>query len=109
MVIETDVTKMLGIKKPILSAPMGPFYTTDLTIAVSENGGCGTLSHTNLFGKNSYKELKANMLKVVEHTDKPFGFNIRTARMQPEAPLLCRLIPKFIMGNPKLREQCVYA
>ena len=107
--IETDVTKMLGIKHPILGAPMGPFYTTKLTIAVSEAGGCGCLSHTNLFGKNSYKEMKANMLEVVEHTDKPFGFNIRTARMQPEAPLLCRLIPKFILSKPKLREQCIYA
>jgi len=107
--IETDVTKMLGIKVPILVAPMGPFYTTKLTIAVSEAGGCGVLSHTNLFGKNSYKEMKNNMLEVVEATDKPFGFNIRTARMQPEAPLLCRLIPRFIMSNPKLREQCVYA
>jgi enoyl-[acyl-carrier protein] reductase II len=53
--------------------------------------------------------MKNNMLEVVEHTDKPFGFNIRTARMQPDAPLLCRLIPKFIMDHPKIREQCVYA
>jgi len=28
MVIETNITNMLGIKHPILSAPMGPFYTT---------------------------------------------------------------------------------
>ncbi len=109
MVIETDVTRMLGIKHPIIGAPMGPFYTTKLSIAVSEAGGLGVLSHTNLFGKNPYKELKANLLEVVEHTDKPFGFNIRTARMQPEANMLCRLIPKFIKENPKLREQCVYA
>ncbi|TFF94660.1 MAG: hypothetical protein EU544_04195 [Promethearchaeota archaeon] len=109
MVIKTDVTEMLGIEKPILGAPMGPFYTTKLTIAVSEAGGCGTLSHTNLFGKSSLKELKSNMMEVVEHTDKPFGFNIRTARMQTDAKLLCRLIPKFIKDNPKLREQCIYA
>ncbi|MHA1758672.1 MAG: NAD(P)H-dependent flavin oxidoreductase [Promethearchaeota archaeon] len=109
MVIETDVTKLLGIKYPIIGAPMGPFYTTKLTIAVSEAGGCGVLSHTNLFGKNSYKVMKENMLEVIEHTDKPFGFNIRTARMQPDAKILCRLIPKFIMSNPKLREQCIYA
>ena len=107
--IETDVTKMLGIKHPILGAPMGPFYTTELTIAVSEAGGCGVLSHTNLFGKSSYKELKKNMLEVIEYTDKPFGFNIRTARLQPEAPLLCRLIPRVILNHPKLRDQVVYA
>jgi enoyl-[acyl-carrier protein] reductase II len=88
---------------------MGPFYTTELTIAVSEAGGLGVLSHTNLEGKDSLKEMQNNMLKVVEHTDKPFGFNIRTARMQPDAEMLCRRIPRFIMENQKLREQCVYA
>ena len=109
MVIETDVTKMLGIKHPILVAPMGPFYTTKLSIALSEAGGLGVLSHTNLFGKISLDEMKANMIEVIEHTDKPFGFNIRTARMQPDAQKLCREVPKFIMSNPKLREQVVYA
>ena len=49
------------------------------------------------------------MLEVVEQTDKPFGFNIRTSRMQPDAALLVRNIPRFIMGNQKLREQCIYA
>lgn len=109
MTIKTKLTEMLGIKYPILSAPMGPFYTTELTKAVSEAGGLGVLSHTNLEGKDSYKEMVKNMEAVVEYTDKPFGFNIRTARMQPDAPTLCRRIPRFIMKNPKVREQCVYA
>ena len=108
MVISTDVTKMLGIEKPILGAPMGPFYTTELTVAVSSAGGLGVLSHTNLLNKSSIDELMKNMEYVVEHTDKPFGFNIRTARMQPDAPTLCRKIPKFIMENPKIKEQCRY-
>jgi len=99
---------MFGIKYPILAAPMGPFYTTDLTIAVSEAGGLGVLSHTNLFGKSSLTEMKKNMEYVVEHTDKPFGFNIRTSRMQIDAPGLCRAIPRFINNNPKIKEQCRY-
>ena len=107
--IETDITKMFGIKYPIIAAPMGPFYTTELTIAVSEAGGLGVLSHTNLFGKSSLEEMKKNMLHVVEYTDKPFGFNIRTSRLQIDAPSLCRAIPRFIRNNPKLREQCIYA
>jgi len=109
LVIETSITKMFGIKYPIIAAPMGPFYTTELTIAVSEAGGLGVLSHTNLFGKSSLEEMKKNMLHVVEHTDKPFGFNIRTSRLQIDAPSLCRAIPRFIRNNPKLREQCIYA
>ena len=109
MVIKTNVTEMLGIEHPIVAAPMGPFYTTELCVAVSEAGGMGVLSHTNLYGKSSIEEMKKNMEYVVEHTDKPFGFNIRTARMQPDAPTLCRSIPKFIMKNQRIREQCRYA
>ncbi len=108
MVIKTNITEMLGIKHPILSAPMGPFYTTKLTVAVSEAGGLGVLSHISLHGKVGIDEMKKSMEYVVEHTDKPFGFNIRTARLQPDAIKFCRQLPKFIMENPKMKEQCVY-
>ncbi|MHA1257090.1 MAG: NAD(P)H-dependent flavin oxidoreductase [Promethearchaeota archaeon] len=109
MVIETNVTKLLGIKHPILGAPMAPYYTTELTVAVSEAGGLGVISHTGLLGKSTLNEMKSNMEYVVEHTDKNFGFNIKTTRMQIDAPSLCRAIPKFIMNNPKIKEQCIYA
>ena len=108
MGLKTNITEMFGIKHPIIAAPMGPFYTTELTIAVSEAGGLGVLSHTNLFGKSSLSEMKKDMEYVVEHTDKPFGFNIRTSRMQLDAPGLCRAIPRFINNNPKIKEQCLY-
>lgn len=112
--IKTKVTEMLGIKHPIIASPMGPFYTTDLTIAVSEAGGLGVLSHTLLISdlmnsRNPVKIMKEDMMKVVEHTDKPFGFNIRTSRREMHAASLTREIPKFIMKNPRLKEQCVYA
>ncbi len=114
MVIKTKITEMLGIKHPIIAAPMGPFYTTDLTIAVSEAGGLGVLSHTSLIsdfmkGKNPVGIMKDDMIKVIEHTDKPFGFNIRTSRRELHADALAREIPKFIMNNPRLKEQCIYA
>jgi NAD(P)H-dependent flavin oxidoreductase YrpB (nitropropane dioxygenase family) len=119
MVIETNITKMLGIKHPIIAAPMGPFYTTDLTIAVSEAGGLGVISHASDFERPeketwqdreaTLKAMKRSMEKVIEYTDKPFGFNIRTSRVQIDAPVLCKEIPKFIMSNPKLKDQCIYA
>ena len=109
MVLRTKITEMLGIQNPIIAAPMGPFYTKELALAVSEAGGLGVLSHTNLFGKNSLEEMKKNMEYMIEHTDKPFGFNIRTARLQLDAPGLCRGISKFIMENPRIKEQCIYA
>ena len=113
MVLETKITKMFGIKHPIVAAPMGPFYTTELTIAVSEAGGLGVLSHSALISDYLKKRdpvilMKENMLKVIEHTDKPFGFNVRTSRREPEAIRLVTEIPKFIMENPKLREQVSY-
>ncbi len=119
MVIETNITKMLGIRHPLIAAPMGPFYTTDLTVAVSEAGGLGVISHASDFerdikenlrdNESTLKVMKRSMEYVVEHTNKPFGFNIRTSRIQIDAPLLCKEIPKFIMDNPKQKEQCVYA
>ncbi|MFX1316624.1 MAG: NAD(P)H-dependent flavin oxidoreductase [Promethearchaeota archaeon] len=108
MVIKTNITKMLGIKHPIIAAPMGPFYTTNLTIAVSEAGGLGVLSHVTLSEGVTLDQLKESMKKVIEYTDKPFGLNIRTATLQPDAIKLCRQIPRFIMNNSKMKDQCVY-
>ncbi|MFW9897810.1 MAG: NAD(P)H-dependent flavin oxidoreductase [Candidatus Thorarchaeota archaeon] len=109
MVISTEITKMFGIKHPIIAAPMGPFYTKELAVAVSEAGGIGVLSHTNMYGRSSIDQMKEDMEYVIEHTDKPFGFNIRTGRLQMDAKILCNKIPRFILNNPKLREQCLYA
>ena len=109
MVINTEITKMFGIKYPIFGAPMGPFYTKELAVAISEAGGMGMLSHTNMYGKSSIDQMKEDMEYVIEHTDKPFGFNIRTGRMQVDGKMLCNKIPRFILKNPKIREQCLYA
>ena len=107
--IKTEITEMFGIKYPILSAPMGPFRTRDLTTAVSEAGGLGVLSHVGLIGVNALTEMKQHMEFVIENTDKPFGFNIRTSRAERRvAEWMCSEIPKFIMENSKLKEQCIY-
>ncbi len=111
MKLVTNITEMLGIKYPIIAAPMGPFYTTKLSIAISEAGGLGVLSQVGLLSQDTdpVKIMKKNMIEVVEYTSKPFGFNIRTSRLEPFANTLCQEIPKFILKNPKVKEQCVYA
>jgi enoyl-[acyl-carrier protein] reductase II len=123
MTIETNITKMFGIKHPIVCAPMGPFYTTDMCVAISEAGGLGILSHTTIkrgddigdetttarLGADAIAAMKENMEYVVEHTDIPFGFNVRTSRNELQAEKLCTEIPKFILENQRIREQCVYA
>ncbi len=106
--IKTRLTERFGIKYPILSAPMGPFYTTELTIATSEAGGLGVLSHATLLGKNSVTDMKEQMDHVIESTDKPFGVNVRVARVQTDHKIILRQIGKWMQRNPKLREQLVY-
>jgi len=113
MVIETNVTKLLGIKTPIVGAPMGPFFTNDLAVGICEAGGLGVVSHTGAIRGSlevsQYKSVTGSLEHVVEHTDKPFGFNLRTSRNESEIKDLITTIPEFIMKNPKLKEQVVYA
>ena len=110
MVIETNITKMFGIKHPIFGAAMGPYYTKDIALGISEAGGLGTIGeHIRTKGKSAVKYMQECMEYVAEHTSNPFGFNIRTSRMEPETARMAREIPKFIMENPKLREQVLYA
>ncbi len=100
---------MFGIKHPIISAAMGPLYTKELALAVSEAGGLGVVGEHTSIGGSSVKFMRESLKFVAEHTDKPFGFNIRTSRNELEAEAMCRRIPKIIMQDPKLREQVVYA
>jgi hypothetical protein len=45
---------------------------------------------------------------VIEHTDKPFGVNIRTARVQTDHKIMLRKIAQLSNTNPKIREQLIY-
>jgi enoyl-[acyl-carrier protein] reductase II len=107
-IIETNITKMFGIKHPIFSAPMGPFYTRDLALAVCEAGGLGVLSNVNITGTDPVKEHKESIEYMIEHTDKPFGLNFLTSRNNRGVKEMCTDVPKMVMENPKMREQCVY-
>ena len=106
--IETNITKMFGIKHPIFSAPMGPFFTRDLALAVSEAGGLGVLSNVNIAGTDPVKEHKASLEHMIEHTDKPFGLNILTSRNNPGVRQMVRSLPRIVVGNVKMRDQCKY-
>jgi NAD(P)H-dependent flavin oxidoreductase YrpB (nitropropane dioxygenase family) len=113
LTIKTNITDMFGINHPIVNAPMGPFRTTELALAVAEAGGLGTISHTMVsmdgYEKTTLEALKKNLDYVVEHTDGIFGFNIITSRNIIDCDNLISGAAKHIMGNPKLKEQCLYA
>ncbi len=106
--IETNITKMFGIKHPIFSAPMGPFFTRDLALAVSEAGGLGVLSNVNIVGTDPVKEHMASLEYMIEHTDKPFGLNILTSRNNIGVKEMVTEIPRIVIKNTRMRDQCKY-
>ncbi len=99
---------MFGIKYPIFNAPMGPFFTRDLALAVCEVGGLGVLSNVNIVGTDPVKEHISSLEYMVEHTDKPFGLNILTSRNNRGVKEMVRKLPKIVLENSKMREQCTY-
>ena len=70
---ETEITRMLGIKYPIIQGGMAFLARAELAAAVSNAGGLGILV-TSCF--NTAEELKAEIGKTRAMTTKPFGVNI---------------------------------
>lgn len=66
------VTKLLKIKFPIVQGAMAWVADADLAAAVSNGGGLGIVAAGNM----PPDALDAELLKVRELTDKPFGLNI---------------------------------
>ncbi|MGM0598860.1 MAG: enoyl-[acyl-carrier-protein] reductase FabK [Candidatus Rifleibacteriota bacterium] len=78
--IETRITKMLGIKYPIIQGGMAWVSSASLIAAVSNAGGLG------VFGSGSLEPelVRQEIHKIKSLTDKPFGVNIML--MMPTAP-----------------------
>ena len=70
---ETRVTKMLGIKYPIIQGAMLYAARAELVSAVSNAGGLGIYV---AFTSRSPGELAAELKKIRKLTDKPFAVNI---------------------------------
>src|SRR5580700_5568892 len=75
----TRVAKLLGIEYPIIQAPFGGFPSQQLTAAVSNLGGLGSLG-TVTPGSSAISEVIAEIRGL---TSKPFAINPRrTAQRQ---------------------------
>ncbi len=70
---------MLGVEHPIMLAGMGGVSYAEVTAAVSNAGGFGTLGMAG----TSAKFIESQMKRVRELTDKPFGVDLLSA--QPES------------------------
>ena len=72
-VLETPLTKLAGVRHPVVQTGMGWVAGPKLVSAVSSAGGLGILgSATMTFG-----QLKAAIDEVKSRTDQPFGVNLR--------------------------------
>lgn len=72
MALETRITELLGIKYPIIQGGLAYLAYADLAAAVSNAGGLGQITAMSLPGPD---ELREEIRKVRELTDKPFGVN----------------------------------
>lgn len=78
------VCEILGIKKPIIQAPMIWITSPELVAAVSNAGGLGVVGINCGFEKGvgtpeeTEEEMRKAIRRVKELTDKPFGINILT-------------------------------
>ncbi len=64
---------MLGVKLPIIGAPMFLVSFPDLVVAVSETGGLGSFPALNY---RSLEGLKQGILEIQQRTTQPFAVNI---------------------------------
>jgi enoyl-[acyl-carrier protein] reductase II len=75
MSIRTPVCDLLGIEYPILLAGMGGVAYAEVCAAVSNGGGFGTLG---MAGRSS-SDIKEQIRKTRDLTDKPFGVDLLAA------------------------------
>ncbi len=73
MQIKTRVTELLGIEYPIIQGCMQWFATADLAAAVSNAGGLGVISSATF---RTPEDLRAEIKRCKELTDKPFAVNL---------------------------------
>ena len=75
MEVQNRVTELLGVRYPIVQAPMGWIARAQLASAVSDAGGLGIIETSS----GELDAIRGEILKMRELTDKPFGVNIAQA------------------------------
>jgi enoyl-[acyl-carrier protein] reductase II len=73
--IRTRITELLGVRHPIIQAPMGWIARAQLASAVSNAGGLGIIETSS----GELDAVKGEIAKMRDLTDKPFGVNIAQA------------------------------
>lgn len=76
--LKTRITELLGIRYPIISAPMVRFSGADLAVAVSSAGGLGTFGASSPSRTASPEYVREQIRLVRSRTDRPFGVGFIT-------------------------------
>lgn len=103
--IKTELTELLGIRYPIIGAPMFLVSYEALTIAVSEAGGLGMFPLPNY---QTVKDLEVALENIRQATDKAIGVNIHLSGKFPWREQLALCLDygvKFFitsLGDPSL-------
>src|SRR5215213_2390509 len=71
MAVRTDLRELLGIRYPIIQAPMAGVQRTALAAAVSNAGGLGSLPCAML----SVDDLRTELATLTSQTTRPFNVN----------------------------------
>lgn len=81
--LRTRITEMLGIEYPIVQGGMAWLAVAKLVAAVSNAGGLGTIGSVSF---STPEELRQEIRKTRELTDKPFAVNITMLPAMREIP-----------------------
>jgi len=120
--LKTKLTKMLGVKHPIIQGGMGPYSTNKLAAAVANAGAVGLISTSGLVlgvpqaqemltgGETgtSYEVLKKLLYRIKEETKESkgiFGINCMvSAEMAPGARDIIQAVIDARNEDPEMRE-----
>lgn len=80
---DTAVTRMLGIRYPVIAAPMFLVSNADMVVATGDAGGLGTVPALNYRTTEAFREAVREMKR---RSNAPFGVNL------------------ILLGNPRLRD-----
>lgn len=87
--LRTPLTDLVGVKHPVVQTGMGWVSGPRLVIGTANAGGLGILASATM----TIDELRAAIEKVKEHTDQPFGVNLRADAA--DAPARCDLLIEY--------------
>lgn len=102
--MDTEITKLLGLRVPIVLGPFGGASSVELTAAVSNAGGLGSYGAFGYTGE----QIRSTAAQLRERTERPFAFNLwlpydGSAEVEPDAATFQRMLEPLLSYYDELR------